>query len=146
VPLALAADATAFGAGVEVSVVELSRAGVRLRIVGPARPMVTAGSRLAMRIVGRRKGARTPLSLTLEIRWVGSLRRARRGHAQEVGGRFVGLTPSLRRRLDAILRFEEARPRLSLGPIQPAEERPARSTARRSASRRAGARTTRRRR
>jgi hypothetical protein len=139
VPLALATDARALGPGVEVTVVELSRAGARLGIVGAPRPPVKAGSRLALRIAGRRRGARTPLGLTLEIRWLGPTRRTRRGRAREVGGRFVGLTPTLRRRLVAVLRFEEARPRLTLSPTLPAGRRPRPPAPRGLASSRAGA-------
>jgi hypothetical protein len=128
VPLALSTNAAGLGRGVAVTVVELSRAGARLRIAGQPRPALSAGARLAMRIVGRRPGARAAVRLTLEIRWVGPARRGRRGRVREAGGRFVRLTPGLRTRLGAILRFEEARPRLTLGPA-PASAR-GRGTAR----------------
>jgi PilZ domain len=123
VPLALSADAAALAPGAEVTVVELSRAGARLRISGPPWPRLEAGSRLAIRIAGRRRGARTALRLTLELRWVGPTRRVRHGRAREVGGRFASLTPALRRRLAAVLRFDEARPHLTLGPIRPVGQR-----------------------
>jgi hypothetical protein len=135
VPLALTTDAASLGREVTVTVAELSRAGARLRIAGTPHPAVGPGSRLAVRIVGRRPGARTALSLTLEVRWVGPVRRVRQGRVREVGGRFVGLTPTLRRRLGAILRFEEARPRLTVGPAPPTGSRTTKKRPRTSRSR-----------
>lgn len=145
VPLALVTNAAALGRGVTVTVVELSRAGARLRIAGTPRPALSAGSRLAMRIVGRRPGARTALDLTLEIRWVGPARSVRRARVREVGGSFARLTPGLRRRLAAILGFEEARPRLTLGPAPAPRRRAGRSSRRGTVTPRARATKKRRR-
>jgi hypothetical protein len=37
---------------------------------------------------------------------------------QEVGGRFVGLSPTLRERIGAILRFDDARPTLRISGVR----------------------------
>jgi hypothetical protein len=50
----------------------------------------------------------------LEAMWTGALRRSGRERRQEVGGRFVGLSPALEQRIGAILRFDDARPALRL--------------------------------
>ena len=67
-----------------------------------------------MRLAGSRRGTRRPAPLVLEALWVGKQRRAGGVRRQEVGGRFVGLSPTLRGRIGAILRFDDARPALEL--------------------------------
>jgi hypothetical protein len=58
------------------------------------------------------------VGLVLEALWVGRQRRARGLKRQEVGGRFVSLSPTLRARIGAILRFDDARPALELVAIE----------------------------
>jgi len=50
----------------------------------------------------------------LEVRWVGPRRRSGGRRTQVVGGRFVDPSESLRKRLRALLRFEETRPQVTL--------------------------------
>lgn len=119
VPLELTAEPAALPGGVSVSVVELSRGGARLRLSGARLPEVAPGSRIVLGIAGRGAGARAALRLTLEVRWTGPKRRRGGRPAREVGGRLVGLNAALRKRLRAILTFEEARPRLTLRAIEP---------------------------
>jgi hypothetical protein len=119
VPLELETESAVLPRGVAVSIVELSRGGARLRLSGARPPKLDAGSRLVLAIAGRRAGTRRPLRLTLEVRWTGPLRRSRGRAGREVGGRFVGLTPGAGQRLSAVLRFEEARPRLVLRAVEP---------------------------
>jgi hypothetical protein len=66
--------------------------------------------------------------------WVGPPHQAGGERRQEVGGRFVGLSPALRLRIGAILSFDEARPALRLVRIErpPVEK----ASGRRSAARR----------
>ena len=129
VPLELPANSPALPRGVRVSVIELSRSGARLRLTGSPLPGLVEGSRLVMRIAGRRAGARTPRRLVLEVRWVGPRRRSGGRPARHVGGRFVDLTPSQQARLAAVLRFEETRPRLELREVGPPSKRRARRPA-----------------
>ena len=67
-----------------------------------------------MPLAGSRSGSRRPARLGLEAMWVGAQRRSGRERRQEVGGRFVGLSPALKPRIVAILRFDDARPALRL--------------------------------
>ncbi len=76
-----------------------------------------------MTLAGSRPGSRRPARLVLETMWVGAQHRSGRERRQEVGGRFVGLSPTLKRRILAILRFDDARPALLLHLI----ERPAKA-------------------
>jgi hypothetical protein len=119
VPLTLATDAAALARGLEVTVTDASRNGARLRLAGATLPPVTEGSRLVMRHQGRAPGTRRPLRLELEARWVGPARRTREGSARVVGGRFTHLSETMKRRLQALLRFEEVRPRVRLLAIEP---------------------------
>lgn len=114
VPLELETESAALPRGVRASVVELSRAGARLRLHGVRPPEIAPGTRFVLGVAGRRPGARALLRLTLEVRWAGGVRRAGGRPMREIGGRFLGLTPALRSRLATILRFEEPRPRLVL--------------------------------
>jgi hypothetical protein len=118
VPLALRADAAALLRGLSATVSDASRAGARLELVGERLPRVASGDRLAMTLAGSRPGSRRPARLVLEALWVGGHHRSGRIRRQEVGGRFVGLSPSLRARILAILRFDDARPALRLTGIQ----------------------------
>jgi hypothetical protein len=121
VPLALPTDATALLRGLSATVSNASRAGARLELVGPRLPAVASGDRLVMTLAGSRPGSRRPARLVLEAMWVGAQRRSGLERRQEVGGRFLGLSPTLRQRILAILRFDDARPALLLTRI----ERPA---------------------
>jgi hypothetical protein len=124
VPLALRADATALLRGLSATVSNASRAGARLELVGPRLPVVAAGDRLVMTLAGSRTGSRRAARLALEAMWVGTQRRSGRVRRQEVGGRFLGLSPTLRQRILAILRFDDARPALHLTSVERAEPRP----------------------
>ena len=97
-----------------------SSAGARLELVGRRLPEVGYGDRLVMRIAGSRRGTRRPARLVLEALWVGRQRRAGGVRRQEVGGRFIALSPTLRDRIGAILRFDDARPALQLVKIEKA--------------------------
>jgi hypothetical protein len=114
VPLALRTEAKALLRGLSATVHNASRAGARLELVGPRLPEVSSGDRLVMRLAGSRRGTRRPVRLVLEALWVGKQRRTGTLRRQEVGGRFVGLSPTLRARIGAILRFDDARPSLHL--------------------------------
>jgi hypothetical protein len=120
VPLALRTEAKALLRGLSATLQNASRTGARLELVGRRLPEVAAGDRLEMRIAGSRRGARRPVRLVLEALWVGRQRRAGTARRQEVGGRFVGLSPTLRNRIGAILRFDDARPELQLVAVRPA--------------------------
>ena len=91
-----------------------SRTGARLELVGRRLPEVASGDRLVMRLAGSQRGTRRPARLVLEALWVGRPRRTGAVRRQEVGGRFVGLSATLRNRIGAILRFDDARPALQL--------------------------------
>ena len=126
VPLALRTDATALLRGLSATVSDASRAGARLELVGPRLP----GGRLpaigcSMTLAGSRPGSRRPARLVLETMWVGAQHRSGRERRQEVGGRFVGVSPTLKRRIVAILRFDDARPALRLVRIQRSAHREA---------------------
>ena len=123
VPLTLSTDAATLGRGLEVTVVDLSPTGARLRIEGRRLPRIDRGSRLRMRHRGLRKGMRRPLRLTLEVRWVGPRGREGERQARVVGGQFVRLSEAMGRRLRALLRFEETRPDVSLEAIEPPREK-----------------------
>jgi hypothetical protein len=131
VPLALRAEAAALLRGLSATVSDASRAGARLELVGEQLPAVASGDRLVMTLAGSRPGSRRPARLILEAIWVGPHGRSGRTRRQEVGGRFLGLSPALRERILAILRFDDARPVLQLIRI----ERPSRSAHSRGASR-----------
>ena len=119
VPLTLATDSAAVSEGLEVTVTEASRQGARLRLAGKVLPEVEAGSRLLLRHQGRATGTRRPLSLEIEARWVGPLRRSRGRAVQVVGGRFTRLSDAMKERLRALLRFDDVRPQVSLVAIEP---------------------------
>jgi len=138
VPLELATESAALPRGVSVSVVELSRDGARLRVVGPRLPRIDDGTRFVLAIGGG-AGRRGPQRLAVEVRWAGPARGRGRRRSREIGGRLVGITPALRRALTSILRFEEARPRLALTEIV-RPRRPPRARARSRSSRRAKSR------
>ena len=114
VPLALRTEAKALLRGLSATVQNASRTGARLELVGRRLPEVASGDRLVMRLAGSRRGQRRPARLVLEALWVGKQQRTRSLRRQEVGGRFVGLSPTLRDRIGAILRFDDARPALQL--------------------------------
>lgn len=123
VPLALRTDAAALLRGLSATVSDASRAGARLELVGRSLPAVAAGDRLSMTLAGSRPGSRRPARLVLEAMWVGTQRRSGGERRQEVGGRFLGVSPALKRRIVAILRFDDARPALRLVRIRPASRR-----------------------
>jgi hypothetical protein len=129
VPLTLSTDAAALARGLEVTVVDVSRAGARLRVAGERLPAIVEGSRLVMRHQGHRAGMRRPLRLVFEVRWAGRRRRSGGRSTQVVGGRFVDPSESIQTRLRALLRFEEARPQVRLLALEAprAEVRPLRS-------------------
>ncbi|HEX9186345.1 MAG TPA: PilZ domain-containing protein [Vicinamibacteria bacterium] len=118
VPLALRTDARALLRGLSATVSNASRAGARLELVGPRLPLVAPGDRLVMTLAGSRTGSRRPVRLVLEAMWVGSQRRSGRTRRQEVGGRFLGLSPTLKQRILAILHFDDARPALQLASLE----------------------------
>jgi hypothetical protein len=114
VPLALRTDAAALLRGLSATVSDASRAGARLELVGRSLPAVASGDRLEMTLAGSRPGSRRPARLVLEAMWVGEQHRSGRERRQEVGGRFLGVSPALKRRIVAILRFDDTRPALRL--------------------------------
>jgi hypothetical protein len=114
VPLTLATDAAGLAAGLEVAVIDASRTGARLRLAGKSLPPVEVGCRLVLRHQGVCPGRRRPLRLDLEVRWIGPARRSGGRSTQIVGGRFVHLSDAMRKRLRALLTFEDTRPQLSL--------------------------------
>lgn len=118
VPLTLAADAAELARGLQVTVTDASRNGARLHLAGTTLPEVVPGSRLVMRHQGRAPGTRRPLRLELEARWVGPARRSRGRSVRVVGGRFTHVSDTMKKRLRALLRFEEVRPRVSLVAIE----------------------------
>jgi hypothetical protein len=118
VPLALRTDATALLRGLSATVSDASRAGARLELVGPRLPAVASGDRLVMTVAGSRPGSRRPVRLVLEAMWVGAQRRSGGARRQEVGGRFLGLSPGLKQRILAILHFDDAQPALRLRHIE----------------------------
>jgi hypothetical protein len=125
VPLALRTEAKALLRGLSATIQNASRAGARLELVGPRLPEVSSGDRLLMSLAGSRPGTRRVVRLSLETLWVGPLRRVGPERRQEVGGRFVGLSPTLRRRIGSILRFDDARPALRLLRIEKKVTKPA---------------------
>jgi hypothetical protein len=118
VPLALPTDAAALLRGLSATVSDASRAGARLQLVGRSLPAVASGDRLVMTLAGSRPGSRRPARLVLEAMWVGEQHRSGRERRQEVGGRFLGVSAGLKRRILAILSFDDARPALRLVRIQ----------------------------
>jgi hypothetical protein len=118
VPLALRTDAAALLRGLSATVSDASRAGARLELVGRSLPAVASGDRLVMTLAGSRTGSRRPARLLLEAMWVGTQHRSGGERRQEVGGRFLGVSPALKRRILAILRFDDARPALRLVRIE----------------------------
>jgi hypothetical protein len=134
VPLTLSTDSAALARGLEVTVIDASRAGARLRLAGDRLPAIARGSRLVMRHLGHGPGMRRPLRMVLEVRWTGARRRSGGRATLMLGGRFVEPSESLRGRLHALLRFEEARPQVSLLALEPPP-----ATAQKSASKRGAA-------
>jgi len=124
VPLALPTDAAAILRGLSATVSDASRAGARLQLVGRSLPAVASGDRLVMTLAGSRPGSRRPARLVLEAMWVGQQHRSRGERRQEVGGRFLGISQALKRRIVAILSFDDARPALRLVRIQRSARRP----------------------
>jgi len=128
VPLTVKTDAEPLARDLEVTVENASRAGARLRIAGKELPPIEPGSRLVVLHRGRGDGMRRPLRMVMEVRWVGARRRSGGRRTQVLGGRFVDLSDSLRQRLQALVRFEEARPELTLQALlAPLEPPPARA-------------------
>jgi hypothetical protein len=119
VPLALRTEATALVRGLSATVSDASRAGARLELVGRSLPAVASGDRLVMTLAGSRPGSRRPVRLVLEAMWVGEQHRSGSARRQEVGGRFLGVSAALERRILAILSFDDARPALRLVRIRP---------------------------
>jgi hypothetical protein len=134
VPLALRAEAAALLRGLSATVSDASRAGARLELVGERLPAVASGDRLTLTLAGSRPGSRRPARLVLEAIWVGPHRRSGRTRRQEVGGRCVSLSPSLRERILAILRFDDARPALRLVGLERLERLSPRAAGSRSRS------------
>lgn len=128
VPLKLATDAAPLARDLEVTVMDASRAGAQLRIAGAELPPIEAGSRLVMQHAGRGPGMQRPLRLILEVRWVGPRRRSGGRRTQVVGGRFVAPSDFVRKRLRALLRFEETRPLVTLKALLAPLQRPEAST------------------
>jgi hypothetical protein len=85
---------------------------------------VASGDRLVMTLAGSRPGSRRPVRVVLEAMWVGEQHRSGSERRQEVGGRFLGVSAALERRILAILSFDDARPALRLVRIQRAARRP----------------------
>jgi hypothetical protein len=129
VPLALRTEATALLRGLGATVSDASQLGARVELVGRTLPAVVSGDRLVMTLAGSRPGSRRPSRLVLEAIWVGPPRRLARVRRQEVGGRFVSLSATLRRRIGAVLRFDDARPALRLVRIERRHPRAARRLA-----------------
>ena len=130
VPLALRTEAAALLRGLSATVSDASRAGARLELVGERLPAVASGDRLVMTLAGSRPGSRRPARLLLEAMWVGPLRRSGRTRRQEVGGRFLRLSPALRR---AHSRHPPLRRRAAGAPARADRERRPRSTGPRGA-------------
>jgi hypothetical protein len=118
VPLAVPTEAGALLRGLSATVSDASRAGARIELFGPRLPEVTAGDRVVLTLAGSRRGTRRPVRLVLEAMWTGPARRAGGQRRQEVGGRFVSLSPALRQRIGAILTFDDARPAFRLVRIE----------------------------
>ncbi len=114
VPLALRTEAKALVRGLSATVHNASRTGARLELGGRRLPEVASGDRLVMSLASSQRGARRPVRLVLEALWVGKPRKVAGLRRQEVGGRFIGLSPTVRDRIGAILRFDDARPALQL--------------------------------
>jgi hypothetical protein len=127
VPLALATEAGAVLRGLSATVSDASRAGARIQLFGARLPTVAAGDRVVMTVAGRLPGSRRPARLVLEAMWLGPRHEKDGERRQEVGGRFVGLSPALRRRIGSILTFDEARPALRLVRIERPSKRPRKS-------------------
>lgn len=114
VPVTVKTDAEPLASDLEVTVKDASRAGAQLRVSATTLPSIEPGSRLVMLHEGRGQGMKRPLRMVLEVRWVGPRRKAGGRRTLVLGGRFVELSDSLRKRLRALVRFEEARPQLTL--------------------------------
>ena len=110
VPLSVPTEAGALLRGLSATVSDASRAGARIELFGPRLPEVAAGDRVVLTLAGSLPGTRRPVRLVLEAMWTGAPRGAGRERRQEVGGRFVSLSPTLRRRVGAILTFDDAQP------------------------------------
>jgi hypothetical protein len=123
VPLTVSANAASVARDLDVTLIDLSRAGARLEIVGHRLPDIEPGSRLRMLHRGRGREVRRPLRLTLEVCWVGPRGRSGRQQTRLVGGRFVKPSEAMRRRLEALLRFDETRPEIRLEGIEPPSPR-----------------------
>ena len=129
VPLALRTEAAALLRGLAATVSDASPLGARLEFVGRTLPAVVSGDRLVMTLAGSRPGSRRPTRLVLEAIWVGPRRQVGRVRRQEVGGQFVFVSPTLRHRIGAVLRFDDARPALRLVRIDRRLPKPARRPA-----------------
>jgi hypothetical protein len=114
VPLAVPTEAGAVLRGLSATVSDASRAGARIELFGRRLPAVAAGDRVVLTLAGSRRGTRRPARLVLETLWAGPPRRTGSERRQEVGGRFVALSPTLRQRIGAILSFDDARPAFRL--------------------------------
>lgn len=110
VPLALGVD----GHGLESTLVNASRGGGQLELAGAKLPALEIGSRILFTLAGSRPGTRAPRRLVFEVRWTGAVLREGRRRRTLVGGRFLALSPALRERIQAILRFHDFRPRIRI--------------------------------
>jgi hypothetical protein len=124
VPLALRTNAAALLRGLAATVNDASPLGARLELVGRSLPAVVSGDRLLMTVAGSLPGSRRPARLVLEAIWVGAPLQSGRVRRQEVGGRFVFVSATVRRRIGAVLRFDDARPALRLVRIDRRPPRP----------------------
>lgn len=140
VPLALETEAGAILRGLSATLSDASRAGARIELFGARLPAVAAGDRVVLTLAGSRPGTRRPARVALEAMWIGPLRESKGQRRQEVGGRFVALSPAIRARVGEILSFDEARPAFRLVGIE--RPRPAKAKARPPRARRKPPRAT----
>lgn len=126
VPLALEVDAAAVPGRLAASLENLSKAGCRLELRGGRLPRVVPGTRvhMALRTLRRgRGGARTSLRLLLrlllEVLWVGPEVRREKSRSIMVGGRFLETDAVVRKRLEAVLRFQDCRPTIRILKVVP---------------------------
>jgi hypothetical protein len=110
VPLAIGVDAH----GLEATLVNVSRGGGQLELSGKRLPALAMGSRILLSLAGSRPGTRAARRLTFEVRWTGAVVGEGRRRRILVGGRFLDLSPALRERIRAILRFDDFRPRIRI--------------------------------
>jgi hypothetical protein len=114
VPLALGVDAH----GLESTLVNASRGGGRLELSGKQLPALAMGTRILLTLAGSRPGTRAARRLVFEVRWTGAVAREGRRRRIVVGGRFLDLSPALRERIQAILRFDDFRPRIRIRQVR----------------------------